>query len=252
MPTTEKHHRSATAAHPSTVAENLAHVHRRIASAATRVGREPCEVMLVAVSKTKPMSLIEEAWQAGQMVFGENRFEDALPKIAQSHALGWANVQWHFIGSIQSRKTAQALNGFTLIHSVDRLKIANRLSRDSVARNKVGANDVLSLLLQVNVSGEESKHGFTPAELRQQLSTIAALPGISVEGLMTMAPFTATAEETRPVFRGLRILRDELAEKHPELSLHHLSMGMTNDFEVAIEEGATIVRIGSAIFGARN
>ena len=234
-----------------TTAENLTQVRLRIAAAAARAGRDPGEVTLVAVSKTKPMSLIAQAWNAGQTVFGENRFEDALGKVAEGKALGWDGIEWHFIGSIQSRKTAQAVGPFALVHSVDRLKVAERLSRDAVG-NFEADNYVLSVLLQANVSGEESKHGFTDTELMQNLPAIAALPGINIQGLMTMAPFTATAEETRPVFRALRLLRDELTAEYPTIPLPHLSMGMTNDFEVAIEEGATIVRIGSAIFGERD
>jgi pyridoxal phosphate enzyme (YggS family) len=133
-----------------------------------------------------------------------------------------------------------------VVHSIDRVKIADRLSRDAMQ-----AGCVLSVLLEVNVSGEASKHGFTPAELREAAPHLLALPGVQIEGLMTMAPLEAAAEATRPVFRALRELRDELAQRYPGNNWRQLSMGMTNDFEVAIEEGATLVRIGSAIFGER-
>jgi pyridoxal phosphate enzyme (YggS family) len=156
------------------------------------------------------------------------------------------DVAWHFIGTIQSRKTPDAVGPWALIHSVDRAKIAQRLSRDAVA-----AGQVLPVLLEVNVSGEASKHGFTPQELRAGAAELATLAGIRIGGLMTMAPYVEEAEAARPVFRALRILRDELAASCPQVEWKHLSMGMTNDFEVAIEEGATIIRVGSAIFGVR-
>ncbi|MCB0024337.1 MAG: YggS family pyridoxal phosphate-dependent enzyme, partial [Caldilinea sp.] len=151
------------------------------------------------------------------------------------------------IGNIQSRKTRDAVGPFVLIHSIDRAKIAARLSRDAEA-----AGNVMKVLVEVNVSGEASKHGFTPDELLAQAGELLALPGIDVAGLMTMAPFEAEPEATRPVFRALRSLRERLADAYPAGDWNELSMGMTNDFEVAIEEGATIVRIGSAIFGSRN
>lgn len=229
------------------IAANLQRVQARIAQAAERADRDPADVTLVAVSKTKPFSLIEEALRAGQLDFGENRFEEAWEKVERSEELGLTDIRWHFIGSIQSRKTSQAVGPFALVHSVDRMKIATRLNRDAEA-----ANCVQSILLQANVSGEESKHGFAPDQLLQLAPQLLELANLRIEGLMTMAPFYDDAEETRPVFRALRELRDRLVAAHPALELPHLSMGMTNDFEVAIEEGATIVRIGSAIFGARD
>lgn len=229
------------------ISENLALVHARMAAAAARVGRDPRAITLVAVSKTKPIEAIKVAYAAGQRDFGENRLEELWPKVRQAEALGLTEIRWHMIGSIQSRKTDQAVGPFALIHSVDRVKIAERLSRDAQA-----ASCVLSVLLEVNISGEESKHGFTPHEVREATPHLFTLPGIRIAGLMTMAPLEAEPEATRPVFRGLRLLREELAAAHPHGDWRHLSMGMTNDFEVAIEEGATMVRIGSAIFGERN
>jgi hypothetical protein len=229
------------------VAENLQHVRQRMGEAALRAGRNPHEVTLVAVSKTKPLSLIEAALKAGQRDFGENRFEEALAKVEESQERDLTGIIWHFVGTIQSRKTTQAVGPFALVHSVDRLKIANRLHRDAET-----LDDVLSVLLQVNVSGEESKHGFAPDELMRIMPQLAELTGLRIQGLMTMAPLVANPEETRPIFRRLRELRDRLSDAHPQFTLPHLSMGMTNDFEVAIEEGATIVRIGSAIFGERD
>ena len=177
-----------------------------MAVAAQRAGRDPSDVALVAVSKTKPMWMIQAALAAGQVDFGENRLAEAWQKIEESKANGLEAIRWHFIGTIQSRKTNQAVGPFVLLHSVDRLKIARRLSRDAEA-----ANCVLPVLLEVNVSGEESKHGFRPDELRASAGELADLPGIRIEGLMTMAPFVADEARIRPVFRGLRKLRDEMA-----------------------------------------
>jgi pyridoxal phosphate enzyme (YggS family) len=227
------------------IAANIEAVRRRMADAATRAGRDPADVLLVAVSKMHPLAAIEAAVAAGQREFGENRLEELWPKVA---AAGSAHLDliWHFIGTIQSRKTAEAVGPWALIHSVDRAKIAQRLSRDAIA-----AGQVLPALLEVNVSGEASKHGFSAQGLLEVAGELAALPGIRILGLMTMAPFVDDAEKTRPVFRALRQLRDELTVRCPQVEWRHLSMGMTNDFEVAIEEGATIIRVGSAIFGAR-
>lgn len=227
------------------IAANLESVRRRIVAAATRAGRDPRDVLLVAVSKTHPMSMIGEAVAAGQRDFGENRLEELWPKVEAARAAGM-DVTWHFIGTIQSRKTEAAIGPWALIHSVDRAKIAQRLSREAAS-----AGQVLRVLLEVNVSGEASKHGFVSAELLAAAPELAALPGIRVEGLMTMAPLVDDPEAARPVFRALRELRDELSVCCPQVEWRHLSMGMTNDFEVAIEEGATIVRVGSAIFGTR-
>lgn len=229
------------------IAANLADVRARIAAAAERSGRQPDDVLLVAVSKTHPIEDIAAAMEAGQRDFGENRLEELWTKVEQARSLHLDAIRWHMIGNIQSRKTRDAVGPFVLIHSVDRAKIAARLSRDAEA-----AGNVMKVLVEVNVSGEASKHGFTPAELLDQAGELLALPGIRMAGLMTMAPFEAKPEATRPVFRALRSLRDRLTKMHPAGDWSELSMGMTNDFEVAIEEGATIVRIGSAIFGSRN
>ena len=229
------------------IADNLAEVSERMAAAARRSGRQPDDVLLVAVSKTHPIEDIAAAMAAGQRDFGENRLEELWAKVDQAQALQLDAICWHMIGTIQSRKTREAVGPFVLIHSVDRAKIAARLSRDAE-----DAGNVMKVLLEVNVSGETSKHGFTPDELLAQAGELLALPGIHIAGLMTMAPFEAAPEATRPVFRSLRALRDQLVAAYPAGDWHELSMGMTNDFEVAIEEGATIVRIGSAIFGSRN
>jgi len=231
---------------PAEIETNLAQIRARIATAASRVNRDPAAVTLVAVSKTKPMAAIAAAYAAGQRDFGENRLEELWQKVEAAKELGLNEIRWHMIGTIQSRKTSQAIGPFTLVHSVDRTKIANRLHRDATA-----ANCVLSILLEVNVSGESSKHGFTPDVLKNEVDALVALPALRIRGLMTMAPFVDNAEAVRPVFRQLRVLRDQLQQAQSTAVISELSMGMTNDFEVAVEEGATIVRVGSAIFGAR-
>ena len=192
------------------VAANLATVRRRIAAAAARAGRRADDVLLVAVSKTRPLAAIRAARRAGQFDFGENRLEELWGKVNAAQAEALADIRWHMIGTIQSRKTQQAVGPFTLIHSVDRPKIARRLSRDATA-----ADCVLSVLMEVNVSGEESKHGFRPDSLLAAMPELITLPGITVCGLMTMAPFTTDTALIRPVFRGLRELRDRLQDRLP-------------------------------------
>ncbi len=214
--------------------------------AATRAGRGPQAVTLVAVSKLHPFAAIAAAYAAGQRDFGENRVEELWPKVQEAAAQGLTDIRWHLIGTIQSRKSHLAVGPFALIHAVDRTKIAERISRDAVAQGMV-----MPVLLEVNVSGEASKHGFSAEDALAAAPDLAALAGIRVAGLMTMAPFELQAEETRPVFRRTWELAQRLAEVAPQSAWDTLSMGMTNDFEVAIEEGATLVRVGSAIFGAR-
>lgn len=228
------------------IAANLASVRTRIDDAARRVGRAPADVTLVAVSKQQAFDAIAAAYAVGQRDFGENRLEELLPKADEARRRGLTDIRWHMIGTIQSRKSAQAVGPWTLIHSVDRLKLAQRLSRDAVS-----AGVVMPVLLEVNVSGEASKHGFTPQGVTEAVEELVALPGIQVRGLMTMAPYFDEPEATRPVFRGLCKLRDSLVAHPSTHAWRELSMGMTNDFEIAVEEGATLVRIGSAIFGAR-
>ena len=234
-----------------TIADNLRRVRARVAAAARRVQRSPDEITLVAVSKTMPLALIAEAAQAGQVDFGENRLEELLEKVDAAAAAGLGTVCWHAIGTIQSRKTRLALGPIALIHAVDRLKIAQRLSRQAAEMGRTPA-----VLLEVNVSGEASKHGFSPASLKAALPELLQLPALRYCGLMTMAPFVADPEEARPFFRELRCLMEDIRRayppaEYPQATWAHLSMGMTADFEVAIEEGATIVRVGTAIFGHR-
>ena len=225
----------------SQISDNLINIHSRIQDAAHRVGRQVSDVRLVAVSKTYPPAVIQEAWNSGQRVFGENRVQDALPKIAELPA----EAEWHFIGHLQSNKIRKALPAFTLIHGVDNLELAQQINRIA---GEMGLT--ANILLEINVSGESSKFGFSPTDLRQNLEGLLCLPNIGINGLMTMAPYSEDPETARPVFSKLRILRDELAAQSGK-ALQELSMGMSGDFEVGIEEGATIVRIGSSIFGHR-
>src|SRR5579883_1969308 len=223
--------------------ENIAQVRARIAEAAERAGRDPAEITLVAVSKTRPVELVEMAYNLGVTNFGENRVQEALPKIAHFHPEG---LRWHLIGHLQSNKAGKVVEPFFYVHSVDSLHLAQRLSRYA---QEVGKR--LSILLQVNVAGEASKEGMALSEVPDLARQIAALPALTIEGLMTIAPLVENPEEVRPVFRELRRLRDRLRTELPASDWKHLSMGMTDDYEVAIEEGATIVRVGRAIFGER-
>ncbi len=228
---------------------NLSSVQERIAAAAARAGRDEDEVTLVAVTKMEPPDVILAAYELGLRHFGENRIEEAQEKVDDLPA----DITWHMIGHIQSRKARDVLPLFDWIHSLDRAKIARRLERFADEGGKP-----LPVLLECNVSGEASKYGFAadrwaedPGQRRAlfaAIKEIVALPHLQVQGLMTMAPIVGDAEETRPVFVQLRRLRDELSGAFPQANWRHLSMGMTDDFEVAIEEGATMVRIGRAIF----
>jgi len=225
----------------SIISDNLTAIRTRIGPAAHRVGRQASDVRLVAVSKTYPPAVIQEAWNSGQHVFGENRVQDALPKTAELPA----EAEWHFIGHLQSNKIRKALPAFTLIHGVDNLELAQQINRIA---GEMGLT--ANILLEINVSGEATKFGFSPADLRENLEGLLCLPNIRINGLMTMAPYSEDPETARPVFSKLRMLRDELSTKSGH-ALQELSMGMSGDFEVGIEEGATIVRIGSSIFGHR-
>jgi pyridoxal phosphate enzyme (YggS family) len=233
------------------IAANLDHVRQRMAAACARVGRRPDEVTLVAVTKTRALEEIVAAYRAGVRHFGENRVEEAAPKIAALRPEFAADpVTWHMIGHVQSRKAALAVEVADLFHALDSLRLAQRLERFAAEKGKR-----LPVLLEVNVSGEASKFGFpawdeaTLAEFLHTVPLLAPLEHLEVRGLMTMAPIVPQAEQARPVFRRLRELRDILRERCPFAAWDELSMGMTDDFEVAIEEGATMVRIGRAIFG---
>ncbi|HEX7734760.1 MAG TPA: YggS family pyridoxal phosphate-dependent enzyme [Ktedonobacteraceae bacterium] len=225
------------------LAENIAQVRARIAEAANKVGRDPAEVTLVAVSKTKPVELVEMAYNLGVTDFGENRVQEALPKTEHFHP---QDLRWHLIGHLQSNKANKVVEPFACVHSVDSVHLAQVLSRHAEERGKR-----LPILLQVNVAGEASKEGVAPSEVLEVAKQIAALPALQIEGLMTVAPLVHDPAEVRPVFRELRLLRDRLRDEIPASSWAQLSMGMTDDYPVAIEEGATLVRVGRAIFGQR-
>ena len=218
----------------ATIAERVAHVQQRVERAAERAGRSPADVSIVAVSKGFPPSAIDEVVVAGIADVGENRVQEATAKIA---ALRGLPVTWHLVGHLQTNKAKTALELFDIIHSVDSLHLAEVLSHPD-------RSGPLPILLEVNAAREASKFGFPPGEVAAAAQAIARLPHLDLRGLMTVAPFVSDPEAVRPVFRELRRLRDALG-------LRDLSMGMTDDFEVAIEEGATLVRIGRAIFGER-
>ncbi len=227
-----------------TIAQHLETVRQRICSACERCGRSPETVELVAVSKTRPASDILAAFRAGQVIFGENYVQELTAKVAQLHE----PLHWHFIGHLQSNKVRQIAGQVSLIHSVDRLSLAQEISRQW---GRLGI--VCNLLVQVNVSGEASKSGTTAVEALELIRAIAVLPHVQVQGLMTMPPFFDDPEETRPFFCELRQLADRISgENIAGVSMERLSMGMSGDFEVAIEEGATLVRVGTAIFGERS
>jgi pyridoxal phosphate enzyme (YggS family) len=225
------------------LAANLAQVRSNIERAAQHSGRSPREITLIAVSKTVSLEAVKIAYNLGVTDFGENRVQDALPKIAEFHP---QDVRWHMIGHLQSNKASKVVGAFDSVQSVDNLHLAQVLSRHAEEHGKR-----LPVLLQVNVAGEESKEGMSPAEAPVLARQIAALPALEVQGLMTIAPLVEDPEEVRMVFRGLRDLRERLRQELPDCGWQHLSMGMTDDYRVAIEEGATIVRIGRAIFGER-
>jgi pyridoxal phosphate enzyme (YggS family) len=222
---------------------SLRRVEARIAAAAERAGRDPAEVLLVAVTKTVPAERINEAIRAGVRAIGENRVQEAESK--------WGGLlpgpERHMVGRLQRNKAGKAVDLFDRIQSIDGLRLAEAVSRRAEA-----AGRRIPVLIEVNTSGEESKAGVEPEGLRALLQETAGLPGISADGLMTVGPLTEDARTVRAAFRRLRLLFDGLREHPvPGTDMRHLSMGMSGDFEIAIEEGATIVRVGTAIFGAR-
>jgi len=227
----------------SGVAERLARINARITEACRRAGRAAGGVVLVGASKMQPAAVLAEAWQAGLEVFGENRIQEALAKSRELPP----EIEWHLIGPLQSNKVRPALDLFRTIHSLDRLKIAEAVDREAGARGLAVAG-----FLEVNLGGEESKHGFPPEGLAAAVLPLSRLQHLRIVGLMAIPPFGDSPEASRPWFRRLRELRDELAAR-PEWRGFpgRLSMGMSDDFEVAIEEGATHVRVGTALFGPR-
>ena len=229
------------------IASNLAEVRERIAQAANRAGRRPDDVALMAVSKTHPASAILEAMASGQHLFGENRVQEFAGKCDELKSARVTDAKFHLIGHLQSNKAAKAAELFDAVDSVDSLRLAERLNEAASRLNRR-----LDVFIEVNIGGEEAKSGLGPesVELRTLLEAQSRLPGIVIRGLMTVPPNTPEPENARSYFRQLRELRDRLRASSG-LELPELSMGMSHDFEVAIEEGSTCVRIGTAIFGAR-
>ncbi|PYK26733.1 MAG: YggS family pyridoxal phosphate-dependent enzyme [Verrucomicrobia bacterium] len=224
------------------IAENLDRVRERIAHAAAKSGRSTNDVELVVITKTHPVEKVREAIDAGQTLFGESRVQEARAKIPELPS----NVRWHFVGHLQKNKVRHALPLFEMIHSVDSLALAQDM-------NRIAQEEGLHprLLLEVNVAGEWSKFGFAPDKLREQMEALLALPRLSILGLMTIPPLAEEAEASREYFVQLREVRDHLQTEF-RVDLAHLSMGMTQDFPIAVEEGATLVRVGTAIFGERS
>ena len=226
------------------IQENLETVKERIQNACRRAGRNPDEVTLIAVSKTKPVEMLQEAYEAGVREFGENKpqeLRDKYPCLPQ-------DIHWHMIGHLQRNKIKYLIDKVCLIHSVDSLRLAEAIDEEA---GKRGLR--VSVLAEVNMAGEESKFGVTPQEAPFFVEALSRFPHLRVEGLMTIAPFTEHPEENRPYFRNLKKLSVDIQAKNIDnVCMRHLSMGMTGDFEVAVEEGATMVRVGTGIFGARD
>jgi len=225
--------------------DRVEQIQKRISAAAEKAGRSPDEIRLVAVSKAKPGASVQMALDAGLDLFGENYIQEAREKV---NALSASGAQWHFIGHLQSNKAKYAVKLFDLIHSVDSLKLARELNKQAARIDKVQP-----VLVQVNISAETTKSGTSREEAVDLATAISDLPNLSLQGLMTMPPFFDDPDRARPYFHELRQLRDHIRSLAiPGVTMDELSMGMTGDFEAAISEGATLVRIGTAIFGERS
>jgi hypothetical protein len=225
------------------ITANINKIKQRIAAAAARCNRAPDSIKLLAVTKTVPLPAIEQAIEAGITALGENYVQEAKEKIA---VIG-GRVSWHMIGHLQTNKAKYTVNLFDYIHSVDRLELAAEINKRArlIARK-------INILIEINVSGEKTKAGITASEAIELIKNVSMLESVSVKGLMTMAPYSTNPENSRPYFSELRNLRNKIiSEGITNIQMEELSMGMTDDFEIAIEEGATIVRIGRAIFGQR-
>ena len=226
------------------IQENITEINTRIEQACVRAGRNPKEVTLIAVSKTKPVSMIEEAYIAGQREFGENKPQELRDKVKVCKE----DIRWHMIGTLQTNKIKYVLGNACLIHSVDSLKLAGELEREAAKRELTA-----DILLEVNIAVENSKHGFLAEEIKDAVKQISHYPHLRLKGLMTVAPYTENAEENRIYFKKMKqLLIDIRKENIDNVFMDTLSMGMSSDYEVAIEEGATMVRVGTGIFGERN
>ena len=226
------------------VEKNISEVKKRISEAAKAAGRNENEVTLIAVSKTKPVEMIKEAYDTGIRDFGENKVQEIMEK----YPLLPSDIRWHLIGHLQTNKVKYIIDKVCMIHSVDSLKLAEEISRQAVKHNVT-----VDILIEVNVAAEESKFGVRPEDAIDLCRDISTLPGIRIRGLMTVAPFTSDPEENRPVFCALRQLFVDIdGKKIDNVCMDCLSMGMSGDYTVAIEEGATFVRVGTSIFGQRD
>lgn len=226
------------------IADNLAEVKSNIAEAARACGRDPAEIRLIAVSKTVDSQRIANAYDCGQNLFGENRVQDALEKI---DLLKGKEIHWHLIGHLQKNKVKYIIGKFDLVHSIDNFSLAETVHKKSQEQEIV-----TNVLMQVNISGEETKSGLSPDQLQDTLVQVSQLSGVQVKGLMTIPPMQSDPEASRQYFAELRELRDEIARQAiKNIQLDELSMGMSNDYQVAVQEGATLVRVGTAIFGDR-
>jgi pyridoxal phosphate enzyme (YggS family) len=224
--------------------EQYHEVDQRVLEACRRSGRERSDVCLIAVSKTKPVGMLEEIYDQDVRDFGENKVQEMADKYEKLPK----DIRWHLIGHLQRNKVKYIADKAYMIHSVDSLRLAETIQKEAEKHHVV-----IPILIEVNVAGEESKFGISPEETEDLVRQIAPLPNLKIKGLMTIAPFVENPEENRPVFRKLRELSIDIDSKNIDnVNMSELSMGMTNDFEIAIEEGATMVRVGTAIFGARN
>lgn len=225
----------------SMLLERISSIFKKISYAALRTDRNPEEIKLIAVTKSQPIDKIIEAADLGLRIFGENRVQEAKEKIERIKGF---NIEWHMIGHLQTNKVREAVKLFTLIHSLDSEKLAIAIDKESRRINKIQR-----VLVQVKLSHEESKYGVEPEELERFLHICNEFENIKIEGLMTIPPYFKNPEDVRPYFRKLKQLRDKVFDRYPFIK--QLSMGMSHDYEVAIEEGATMVRIGTALFGQR-
>lgn len=226
------------------IKENLAKVEENIAAACKRAGRDRSEVTLITVSKTNPVPSLKEAMECGIHIFGENKVQEMMEKQEELPD----TLEWHMIGHLQRNKVKYLMGKVALIHSVDSLRLAEEISKEAVKQNTEE-----NILIEINVAEEASKFGITTEEAIELVEAVAKLPNIHVKGLMTIAPFVENPEENREVFRALKKLSVDIAQKNIDnVTMNVLSMGMTNDYEVAIEEGATMVRVGTGIFGKRS
>ncbi len=227
------------------IQENLNNIKKQIANICLNVDRDPKSVVLVNVSKTKPISILEEGYEAGMRIFGENKVQEISDKYEQFRK---EDIKWHMIGHLQRNKVKYIVDKVDLIHSVDSYRLAEAISKEAKKKNVVA-----HILIQVNVAQEESKYGLETEDVMDMVRSIHQLEHLKIEGLMTIAPFVDDPEENRPIFKALYQLSVDIKEQNLDnVSMDVLSMGMTNDFKVAIEEGATMIRIGTALFGDRN